>query len=115
MPNKQTYFNKLWLLNSKYSNWILEHDTFKTKARCKDCKTDINLSNMGHTALDKYARGINRAANMYDLAVFCTNFCDFLEHYTHYVRHGQNYDFWTFSSGFVISQTQKKRSTTCPA
>ena len=63
MPNKQTYFNKLWLLNSKYSNWILEHDTFKTKARCKDCKTDINLSNMGHTALDKHARGIKHQQN----------------------------------------------------
>ena len=63
MPNKQTYFNKLWLLNSRYSNWVLEHETYKTKARCKDCKTDINLSNMGQNALDKHARGIKHQQN----------------------------------------------------
>merc|ERR1711874_963533 len=49
--------------NRKYNNWILEHDTFKTKARCKNCKTDINLGNMGHTALDKHARGIKHQQN----------------------------------------------------
>ena len=61
--SKQTYFNKLWLFNSKYSNWILEHDTFKTKAKCKVCQSDINLSNMGQAALDNHARGIKHQQN----------------------------------------------------
>ena len=56
--SKQTFFNKMWLTDKKYNNWILEHDTFKTKTKCKKCLSDINLSNKGQAALDYHDRGI---------------------------------------------------------
>ena len=55
MP-KITYFNKLWLHDPKYQDWILEDNTTNTKAKCKICHCAIELSNMGTIALDSHIK-----------------------------------------------------------
>ena len=52
---KQTYFKDAWLTSSEFSRWIAR-STIKTEARCKLCKINFGLSNMGVTALKSYSQ-----------------------------------------------------------
>ena len=61
--SRKTYFNKLWLFDPHYKDWILEDDTSNTKAKCKKCCCDIDLSNMGTCALDSHAKGFKHVNN----------------------------------------------------
>ena len=53
---KKAYFNKLWLYDPKYQDWILEDNTTNRKAKCKICLCAIELSNMGTIALDSHIK-----------------------------------------------------------
>ena len=52
---KQTYFKDAWLTSSEFSRWIAR-STIKTEARCKLCKINFGLSNMGVTALKSHSQ-----------------------------------------------------------
>ena len=52
MPGK-CKFQELWLQNEQFKDWVLKVDD--TKAKCKVCKTTIELSNMGEGAASPYS------------------------------------------------------------
>ena len=57
MPkNKICIFNNNWLTSSKYSSWLVKSNC-KSKARCKLCCKDFDISNMGVSALESHASG----------------------------------------------------------
>lgn len=57
MPKeKNCHFKDEWTRNNKYSEWIKPTKNSK-KAKCVWCRTEINIANMGVSALDSHASG----------------------------------------------------------
>ena len=54
--NKKTIFNPLWLEDDEFKSWLCSSKE-SDKARCKLCKKDFELSNMGRQALISHASG----------------------------------------------------------
>ena len=48
-------FNEIWLKDSKFSKWLRKAES-KTKAECKLCRTVIDISSMGVSALNSHAK-----------------------------------------------------------
>lgn len=61
MPGK-CKFQELWLQNEQFKDWVLKVDD--RKAKCKVCKTTIELSNMGEGALRSHANSKKHATCM---------------------------------------------------
>ena len=53
MSKKETYFRNEWLLDAEFKEWIEEVKGDRTKLKCKLCRREFNLSNMGTAALKK--------------------------------------------------------------
>ena len=53
---KKTIFNPLWLEDDEFKSWLCSSKE-SDKARCKLCKKDFELSNMGRQALISHASG----------------------------------------------------------
>lgn len=49
-------FNRKWLSDEKYSRWLIGVSD-RYKARCKICLKDIDIGNMGESALKRHALG----------------------------------------------------------
>lgn len=56
MPKKQTYFRNDWLLHAEFKEGIEELEGDRIKARCKLCRRELNLSNMGTVVLKSYMK-----------------------------------------------------------
>jgi len=56
MPGK-CVFNKLWLDNTNYKEWILTVDDDPHKAKCSLCMKQIDLARMGESALRVHMKG----------------------------------------------------------
>ena len=50
---KQTYFKVSWLDSGQFKSWLCKAST-DTQGRCKLCKVDISLSNMGIVAIKSH-------------------------------------------------------------
>ena len=79
MPKtKNCHFQTEWLRNKKYSSWIKSCVSNNKKAICNWCRTDIDISNMGVSALDSHAAGkkhlgharTHNAANIFFTGMF---------------------------------------------
>ena len=51
---KQTYFQESWL-SSEFKSWVCKA-SLNIDTRCKLCKVNISLSNMGVTALKSHVK-----------------------------------------------------------
>ena len=56
MSKKKTVFNEKWLEEDQFKEWLVSAKD-NGKARCKLCKKDIELSNMGRQALLSHCGG----------------------------------------------------------
>ena len=56
---KQTYFKVSWLDSDLFKSWLCKTSR-DTQARCKLCKVDISLSNMGIVAIKSYMKNKTR-------------------------------------------------------
>ena len=56
MPKKQTYFRNDWLVHAEFKEGIEELEGDRIKTRCKLCRRELNLSNMGTVALKSYMK-----------------------------------------------------------
>ena len=54
--NKKTIFNPLWLEDDEFKSWLCRSKE-SDKARCKLCKKDFEISNVGRQALISHASG----------------------------------------------------------
>ena len=54
--SKYTKFNREWLINPKYSQWIMPDESCDKSAKCKVCICKIDLSNMGRASLDSHMK-----------------------------------------------------------
>ena len=55
---KKTVFNHKWLEEDEFKSWLASTKD-EEQARCKLCKKDIELSNMGRQALLSHCSGKN--------------------------------------------------------
>jgi len=55
MPG-QCVFNVHWLQDEQYARWLTSVND-KNKARCKICLKDIDIGNMGESAMKRHAAG----------------------------------------------------------
>ena len=60
---KQTYFDKTWLENEEFSQWVDEVKNEPTKYRCKICHKTNGLSNMGIGSHKIHLKGPSHEAN----------------------------------------------------
>ena len=56
MSKKETYFRNEWLLDAEFKEWIEEVKGDRTKLKCKLCRREFNLSNMGTAALKSHMK-----------------------------------------------------------
>ena len=54
---KKCHFQNEWLTNEEYSNWVQVVPKSRSRVKCSLCKTEIDISNMGVSALDSHAAG----------------------------------------------------------
>ena len=54
---KKCHFQNEWLTNEEYSNWVQVVPKNRSRVKCSLCKTEIDISNMGVSALDSHAAG----------------------------------------------------------
>ena len=54
---KKCHFQIEWLANEDYSNWVQAVPNDRSRVKCSFCKTEIDISNMGVSALDSHAAG----------------------------------------------------------
>ena len=78
---KKCHFQNEWLTNEEYSNWVQVVPKNRSRVKCSLCKTEIDISNMGVSALDSHAAGkkhkqIARAAVSW--AMFFTGKLDYI-------------------------------------
>ncbi|KAJ8032368.1 hypothetical protein HOLleu_25882 [Holothuria leucospilota] len=71
-------FNLLWLKHPKYCSW-LEQCTDKSKARCKICMKEIDVSSMGESALTSHLKGKKHADSCKASGRQSTNIRDFMK------------------------------------
>ena len=55
MPRYKTKFAESWLSNSEYNGWLSKKSD--SLAHCKYCVKDIDVSNMGETAIKSHMKG----------------------------------------------------------
>ena len=55
MPRYKTKFAESWLSNSEYNGWLSKKSD--SLAQCKYCVKDIDVSNMGETAIKSHMKG----------------------------------------------------------
>ena len=56
MPGKSS-FQEIWLEHPDYKDWIQENKEDKHTARCSVCLKNIDLANMGASALKSHMAG----------------------------------------------------------
>ena len=52
---KKCHFQNEWLANEDYSNRVRAVPNDRSRVKCSFCKTEIDISNMGVSALDSHA------------------------------------------------------------
>ena len=66
-------FSDRWLTVEQYSTWLAAVASDRTKARCKVCLTNFDISNMGETALRSHAKGEKHQKRLSQLSDSKTN------------------------------------------
>ena len=70
MPGGDCQFSDTWLIHEKYREWIALVASDRTKARCKVCFKNIDIANMGESALRSHAKGgkhVQKMAQTHDV------------------------------------------------
>ena len=78
---KKCHFQNEWLINEEYSNWVQAVPKNRSRVKCSFCKTEIDISVMGVSALDSHAAGKKHkqiASAAVSLAMFFTGNLDYM-------------------------------------